>query len=70
MDGVLLVLTAITLYRISIKLARPLQQTCGALPVLVRALGLAALFTAPLGASEVLHGHGTSRCCSACCCCE
>ena len=48
MDGVLLVLTAITLYGISIKLARPLQQTNGALPVLVRALGLAALFTAPL----------------------
>ncbi len=56
MDGVLLVLLAITLYGISINVARPLQMTYGALPVLVRALGLATLITAPLGLPEVVHG--------------
>lgn len=56
MDGVLLVLLAITLYGISINVARPLQMTYGALPVLARALGLATLITAPLGLPEVVHG--------------
>jgi drug/metabolite transporter (DMT)-like permease len=55
-EGVLLVLVAIVLYGISINLARPLQQQFGALPVLVRALGMAALITAPLGLPEVLRG--------------
>jgi drug/metabolite transporter (DMT)-like permease len=57
MDGVLLVLLAITLYGISINVARPLQMTYGALPVLVRALGLATLITAPLGLPDVVHGN-------------
>lgn len=57
MDGVLLVLLAITLYGISINVARPLQMTYGALPVLARALGLATLITAPLGLPEVVHGN-------------
>lgn len=57
MDGVLLVLLAITLYGISINVARPLQMTYGALPVLARALGLATLITAPLGLPEVIHGN-------------
>ena len=56
MDGVLLVLVAITLYGISINIARPLQMEYGALPVLVRALGFATVLTAPLGIPEVLHG--------------
>lgn len=56
MDGVLLVLVAITLYGISINIGRPLQMEYGALPVLVRALGFAAVLTAPLGIPEVLHG--------------
>ena len=56
MDGVLLVLVAITLYGIAINVARPLQQAYGALPVLVRALGLAAVLTAPGGVPEVMHG--------------
>ncbi|MBC7844322.1 MAG: DMT family transporter [Gemmatimonadaceae bacterium] len=59
MDGVWLVLIAITLYGIAINVARPLQQKYGALPVLARALGLAALITAPLGVPEVIHGHWT-----------
>lgn len=56
-DGVLLVLMAITLYGVAINIARPLQMEYGALPVLVRALGLAAALTAPLGIPEVAHGH-------------
>lgn len=56
-DGVLLVLLAITLYGIAINVARPLQMQHGALPVLVRALGLATVLTAPLGIPEVVHGH-------------
>ena len=59
MAGVWLVLIAITLYGIAINIARPLQQKYGALPVLARALGLAALITAPLGVPEVMHGHWT-----------
>ncbi|WP_337169905.1 DMT family transporter [Gemmatimonas aurantiaca] len=59
LDGVLLVLVAITLYGISINIARPLQMEYGALPVLVRALGFAAVLTAPLGIPEVLHGTWT-----------
>lgn len=59
LDGVLLVILAISLYGISINIARPLQQEFGALPVLVRALGLAAILTAPLGLPEVIHGHWT-----------
>ncbi|HEY0931066.1 MAG TPA: DMT family transporter [Gemmatimonas sp.] len=58
-DGVLLVLAAVTLYAISINVARPLQMEYGALPVLLRALGLAAVLTAPLGIPEVLDGHWT-----------
>lgn len=57
MDGVLLVLLAVTLYGIAINVARPLQMEYGALPVLVRALGLAAMLTAPLGVPEVVHGN-------------
>ncbi len=59
MDGVLLVLIAITLYGIAINIARPLQIQYGALPVLVRALGLAAIITAPLGLPAAIHGHWT-----------
>jgi drug/metabolite transporter (DMT)-like permease len=57
LDGVLLILIAITLYGIAINVARPLQMRFGALPVLARSLGLATILTAPLGLPEVLHGH-------------
>jgi drug/metabolite transporter (DMT)-like permease len=60
LDGVLLVVIAITFYGIAINIARPLQQQYGALPVLSRALGLAALITAPLGLPETIHGHWTA----------
>jgi drug/metabolite transporter (DMT)-like permease len=59
-EGVLLVLAAITLYGVAINVARPLQLEYGALPVLVRALGLAAVLTAPLGIPDVVHGHWTA----------
>ncbi len=55
--GVVLVLVAIALYGVAINIARPLQMKYGALPVLVRALGLAALVTAPLGIPEVVRGN-------------
>jgi drug/metabolite transporter (DMT)-like permease len=56
-EGVVLVLIAVTLYGISINIARPLQQKYGALPLLARALGLAMLMTAPLGVPEVVRAH-------------
>lgn len=57
LEGVLLVVVAIAAYGVSINIARPLQMTYGALPVLARALGLAALVTAPLGLRDVSHAH-------------
>ncbi|MES3034701.1 MAG: DMT family transporter [Gemmatimonadota bacterium] len=54
--GVVLVLVAIMFYGVAINIARPLQMQYGALPVLTRALGLAALVTAPLGIPEVVAG--------------
>ena len=56
LEGVLLILLAITLYGIAINVARPLQMQFGALPVLARSLGLATILTAPLGLPEVLRG--------------
>ncbi len=55
-EGVLFILVAIVLYGIALNLARPLQMKYGALPVLTRALGLAAILTAPLGIPEVIRG--------------
>ena len=57
--AVLLVFAALIAYSISINVARPLQMQYGALPVLVRALGVGLLITAPLGFPEVLHAHWT-----------
>lgn len=47
--GVGLLLFAVMCYGLGINLAVPLQQRHGALPVLLRALGLAALLTVPFG---------------------
>jgi drug/metabolite transporter (DMT)-like permease len=47
--GVGLLLFAVMCYGVGINLAVPLQQRHGALPVLLRALGLAALLTVPFG---------------------
>ncbi len=55
--GVMLVLIAIMFYGVAINIARPLQMKYGALPLLVRALGLAAILTAPLGIPQVIGGQ-------------
>jgi drug/metabolite transporter (DMT)-like permease len=52
-QGVGLVLLALASYGFAINLARPLQQRNGALPVIWRAVGIAALLTAPTGLPAV-----------------
>lgn len=54
--GVLLVLGAVGLYGVALNIATPLQRAYGALPVLLRAQGVAILMTAPFG----LVGLGSS----------
>jgi drug/metabolite transporter (DMT)-like permease len=53
--GVALILIACASYGFALNLARSLQQEYGALPVIWRGLGLAALLTAPLGVPDVAH---------------
>lgn len=53
LGGVLLILVALVSYGVALSLARALQQTYGAVPVIWRAQGLALLMTAPLGLPEV-----------------
>ncbi len=48
--GVGLLLVAVACYGLGVNLAVPLQQRYGALPILMRALGIAAALTAPIGA--------------------
>jgi drug/metabolite transporter (DMT)-like permease len=55
--GVLLILAALVSYGFAYSLSGPLQQRNGALPVIWRALGVAAILTAPLGVPSVLAGH-------------
>lgn len=57
--GVLLVLGSIVAYGFAVHLAKPLQQRYGALPVICRALGVAALLTAPMGLRDVAHARWT-----------
>ena len=59
LDGVLMILVAVTSYGFAVNLARPLQQRHGALPVLWRALAVALLLTAPLGLPELLRAQWT-----------
>ncbi len=59
--GVLLISVALVSYGVAINLARPLQQRNGALPVVWRALGVALVLTAPLGAPALLQAHWTPR---------
>ncbi|MCP3996918.1 MAG: DMT family transporter [bacterium] len=47
--GVGLLIFAVACYGVGINIAVPLQQRYGALPVLVRALGIAAMLTLPMG---------------------
>ncbi len=59
--GIALIAAALVSYGISINLARPLQRRNGALPVVWRALAVAALLTAPLGAPALLAAHWSLR---------
>jgi drug/metabolite transporter (DMT)-like permease len=59
--GVLLILAALASYGLALNIARPLQQTYGAVPVLWRAQALALILTAPLGIPELLHAHWSPR---------
>jgi drug/metabolite transporter (DMT)-like permease len=60
--GVSLLLVAVACYGLGVNLAVPLQQRYGALPVLMRALGIATLLTAPIGLFYLPKGDvsGTS----------
>jgi drug/metabolite transporter (DMT)-like permease len=59
--GVLLIAAALVSYGVAINLARPLQQRNGALPVVWRALGVALILTAPLGAPALLEAKWSTR---------
>lgn len=59
--GVLLIAMALVSYGVAINLARPLQQRNGALPVVWRALGVALILTAPLGAPALAAAQWTPR---------
>ena len=59
--GIALIAMALVSYGVSINLARPLQQRNGALPVVWRALALAALLTMPLGVRALLAAHWSPR---------
>lgn len=59
--GVMLIVMALVSYGVAINLARPLQQRNGALPVVWRALGVALILTAPLGAPALFAAQWTPR---------
>lgn len=59
--GIAMIVTALVCYGVALNIARPLQQRCGALPVVWRALGVAVVLTAPLGLPEVLDARWTAR---------
>jgi drug/metabolite transporter (DMT)-like permease len=56
-----LILVALCSYGFAINLSRPLQQRNGALPVLWRAVGIAALLTAPTGLPALLDAKWNLR---------
>lgn len=58
--GIGLILSALCFYGFAINLARPLQQRNGALPVIWRAVGVAALLTAPTGIGPVIDAKWTT----------
>jgi drug/metabolite transporter (DMT)-like permease len=59
MVGVGMILAALLSYGFALSIARSLQQKYGAVPVIWRAQGIAALLTAPLGIPDVVHAHWT-----------
>ena len=56
-----MIVAAVCSYGAAINLARPLQMRSGALPVVWRTLGVAAILTAPLGLPALLDAHWTTR---------
>ena len=56
-----LIFAALVSYGFAINLARPLQQRNGALPVIWRAVGFAAVLTAPTGLPALLDAHWNVR---------
>ena len=58
--GISLVISALCFYGFAINLAGPLQQRNGALPVIWRAVGMAAVLTAPTGIGPVLDANWTT----------
>lgn len=57
--GIALICIALVSYGVALNIARPLQQRNGAIPVIWRALGVAVLVTAPLGAPALWHAQWT-----------
>ncbi len=57
LSSTLAILAALASYGIAANLAGPLQRRSGALPVIWRALGIAALLTAPFGGPAMLRFH-------------
>ena len=60
-SGILMILMALVSYAFAYSLARPLQQRNGALPVIWRALAVALVLTAPLGAPALANARWTAR---------
>jgi drug/metabolite transporter (DMT)-like permease len=59
--GIAQIAAALVSYGVSINLARPLQQRNGALPVVWRALAVAAMLTAPLGVPALVVARWSWR---------
>ena len=55
--GIGMVVAALISYGFALSLARSLQQKYGAVRVTWRALGVAAIFTAPLGIPDIIHAR-------------
>ncbi len=55
--GAVLVVAATVCYGFAVNIAAPIQQRYGSLPVMARMLGLATLWTAPLGIIDALDSH-------------
>ena len=58
--GIIMVIAATSLYGLSINVAVPLQQRYGAPAVMMRAIGVAALATAPLGVAGLADSTWTT----------
>jgi drug/metabolite transporter (DMT)-like permease len=53
--GVILVIGATACYGLAVNIAAPIQQKYGSLPVMVRMLGLASVWTAPFGLVDAVR---------------